>query len=131
MRVAFVSGNRERLPDAVVPLGILCVAASLPDRHEKAVVDLRASNRDLREVREGLDRAGRLAAVGRLAAGVAHEVGNPMGAMLAFIDLARRDLGLSDVWICIAAQVDSAKKIKWAMFMAAGKRYTPAPGAMT
>ncbi len=63
---------------------------------EKAVVDLRASNRDLREVREGLDRAGRLAAVGRLAAGVAHEVGNPMGAMLAFIDLARRDSGLSD-----------------------------------
>jgi len=63
---------------------------------EKAVVDLRASNRDLREVREGLDRAGRLAAVGQLAAGVAHEVGNPMGAMLAFIDLARRDSGLSD-----------------------------------
>ena len=63
---------------------------------EKAVVDLRASNRDLRKAREGLDRAGRLAAVGRLAAGVAHEVGNPMGAMLAFIDLARRDSGLSD-----------------------------------
>lgn len=62
---------------------------------EKAVTDLRRSNRELREAREGLDRAQRLAAVGSLAAGVAHEVGNPMGAVLAFVDLARRDAGLS------------------------------------
>jgi signal transduction histidine kinase len=61
---------------------------------EKAVADLRASNQRLREARAGLDRAERLASVGRLAAGVAHEVGNPMGALLAFVDLAQRDAGL-------------------------------------
>ncbi len=60
---------------------------------EKAVVELRAANRDLRRARAGLDRAERLAAVGRLAAGVAHEVGNPIGAILALIDLASRDSG--------------------------------------
>ena len=40
MKVAFVSGNRERLPDAVIPLGLLYVMASTPERHEKTLVDL-------------------------------------------------------------------------------------------
>jgi signal transduction histidine kinase len=61
----------------------------------KAVADLRGANRELLRTRAGLDRAERLAVVGRLAAGVAHEVGNPIGAMLAFVELAARDPGLS------------------------------------
>ncbi len=62
---------------------------------EKAVFELRERNRDLRQARAGLDRAERLASVGRLAAGVAHEVGNPIGAILTFLELARRDEALA------------------------------------
>ncbi len=40
MRIAFVSGNREHLPDAVTPLGLLYVMASTPERHEKLLIDL-------------------------------------------------------------------------------------------
>jgi radical SAM superfamily enzyme YgiQ (UPF0313 family) len=40
MRIAFVSGNREKLPDAVIPLGVLYIMAATPDRHDKHLLDL-------------------------------------------------------------------------------------------
>ncbi|MCP4039692.1 MAG: radical SAM protein [bacterium] len=54
MRVLFVSGNREKLPDAVIPLGILWVASSLSDRHTKSVVDLCFEDAPLEFLREQL-----------------------------------------------------------------------------
>ena len=65
MKIAFVSGNREKLPDAVVPLGLLYVMAALPDHHEKRLVDLcfernpeEALARRLRELRPDLVAVG-------------------------------------------------------------------------
>ncbi len=40
VKIAFVSGNREKLPDAVIPLGILYVMAGTPNRHDKKLIDL-------------------------------------------------------------------------------------------
>jgi two-component system NtrC family sensor kinase len=52
---------------------------------------LAALNEELRGTREELLRAERLATLGRLAAGVAHEIGNPLGALLGYIDVAKAD----------------------------------------
>ena len=40
MKIAFISANRETLPDAVIPLGILSVMAATPAQHEKLFWDL-------------------------------------------------------------------------------------------
>jgi C4-dicarboxylate-specific signal transduction histidine kinase len=54
---------------------------------EEQVNTLEKANRDLHDAQEALVRSERLAGVGRIAAGLAHEVGNPLAAVLATVDL--------------------------------------------
>ncbi|MFC1660847.1 sensor histidine kinase, partial [Gemmatimonadota bacterium] len=51
------------------------------------------TNRQLVEARAQVVRAARLASAGTLASGIAHEVGNPLGAILAYVDVARARAG--------------------------------------
>ena len=52
------------------------------------VKSLEDTNRELHLVRDQVVRSARLASVGTLAAGIAHEVGNPLGAIMAYADVA-------------------------------------------
>jgi two-component system NtrC family sensor kinase len=70
-------------------------AASLLEERARLaakVEELTVANRSLADVRQSLMRSEKLATVGRLAAGVAHEVGNPLGAISGYAELARSRL---------------------------------------
>ena len=54
------------------------------------IESLERTNRELHEARDQVIRAARLASVGTLAAGIAHEVGNPLAAIMGFVDVARK-----------------------------------------
>jgi hypothetical protein len=54
---------------------------------EEYIQSLEAVNRELRRAQDEVLRSEKLASIGRLAAGVAHEVGNPTGAILGYVDL--------------------------------------------
>jgi len=55
------------------------------------VLSLEQANQELRAAQTSLIRSEKMACVGRLAAGVAHEIGNPIGIVLGYVGLIRRD----------------------------------------
>ena len=71
------------------------MAGALADERARLaakVEELTRANRALAETRESLLRSEKLATVGRLAAGLAHEVGNPLGAISGYVEIARARL---------------------------------------
>lgn len=63
--------------------------------HERAlnehVKSLQKMNQELKETQQEVLQSEKLASVGLLAAGVAHEIGNPLGAVLGYISMLERD----------------------------------------
>jgi two-component system NtrC family sensor kinase len=54
---------------------------------EEQIQSLEKLNQELKLAQEELIRSEKLASVGRLAAGVAHEIGNPVGAILGYTEM--------------------------------------------
>lgn len=72
----------------------LMVAALAESRAEteKNIASLEETNRALELARDDLVRSEKLATVGHLAAGMAHEIGNPLGAVIGYLNILREDL---------------------------------------
>jgi len=54
------------------------------------VRSLDETNRELSAARSSLARADKMASIGHLASGIAHEIGNPLGAIMGYVELGRR-----------------------------------------
>jgi len=63
---------------------------SMAERLEGEIKSLERVNLELTTAQDELLRNSTLAAVGRLAAGIAHEIGNPLGALKGYIDILSR-----------------------------------------
>jgi signal transduction histidine kinase len=61
---------------------------------KETIGSLKAANVELKKAQNDVIRAEKLATVGRLTSGIAHEIGNPIGIVLGYLDLLKQtDLG--------------------------------------
>lgn len=56
------------------------------------IASLESANRALQSARDEVIRAEKMASVGHLAAGMAHEIGNPLSAVIGYLNLVRDEL---------------------------------------
>lgn len=69
------------------------VTARLERTHESLRLEVSRLQGELREANEQLQRSRRLAALGEMAAGIAHEVRNPLGSIRLYARMLEQDLG--------------------------------------
>jgi iron only hydrogenase large subunit-like protein/nitrogen-specific signal transduction histidine kinase len=85
------------------------------DQLRRTVGELAISNERLANTQEALQHSEKLASMGQLAAGIAHEVNNPLGVVLMYSHLLleeyEKDPKLRDDLCLIAEQADRCKKI--------------------
>jgi len=61
------------------------------DRLQKTVKSLEKANFDLKQAQEDIIRAEKLASVGRLSSGIAHEIGNPVSIIIGYLELLKKN----------------------------------------
>lgn len=67
--------------------------ALLADRFNRMIARIRQANEELRKTHEKLVQSEKLASLGVLAAGVAHEINNPLGGIFNCLRMLQRDHG--------------------------------------
>ncbi|PLY12712.1 MAG: hypothetical protein C0624_00465 [Desulfuromonas sp.] len=86
-------------------------AALRESRQETAehIAELSRTNRELSEARDELVRSEKLASVGHLAAGMAHEIGNTLGALTGYLGLLEQDVAEEERELVVRAQGEAAR----------------------
>ncbi len=86
---------------------------ALHDSHQKEkkhIAALEQANHELHKTRTELIQAAKMASIGHLAAGMAHEIGNPLGALTGYLDLIEQSpLSPADQDLIKAARAESAR----------------------
>lgn len=77
-----------------------------------AYEELEVSHRSLEEAKEALERSGRLASMGQLAAGIAHEVNNPLGTLLLHANLLLEECDDEQIKDDLETIVDQGNRCK-------------------
>ncbi|HEX6589360.1 MAG TPA: ATP-binding protein [Longimicrobiales bacterium] len=88
------------------------MAESLGSHQEQMASNIRSleeTNRQLTDARNELIRSANMATAGRLSAGIAHEVGNPLGAIMGYLGLLRRHVDEERVKLVDAAESETQR----------------------
>ncbi len=94
-----VSGEREfQLPDGlIIPAGYsITVLRQLDDDQTGGLVEILYDLTEIKKLEDNLKKISTLAALGEMAATVAHEIRNPIAGISGFASLLMRDLELGD-----------------------------------
>ncbi|MGH9173074.1 MAG: two-component system sensor histidine kinase NtrB, partial [Vicinamibacterales bacterium] len=85
----------QRRDNRVIDLGLSVAQLPLPDGRRGYLYTFQDVT-DLRRLERGAQMQTRLAAVGEMAAGIAHEIRNPLAAMSGSMQILRQELALSN-----------------------------------
>lgn len=108
--VRLTGGGTEELARLAAAVDHMAARLIVGQRELAANIrSLEETNQMLTEAEDAMVHAEKMASVGRLGAGVAHEVGNPLGAILGYLGILGRHVKGGDLELVRAAELEAQR----------------------